>query len=469
LGDIAAPAVRGLALLPVPSLLCGVFASSCVLMLPAGGHWHGAPRALWRGDWVELRVARRLLLSRQSGVLSLVTGISIVGVALGVWLVIVAMGILSGFEQDLVQKIVGANAHLVIAPVRGEPLEQAPDLARKLMADPEVRHAAAVVEAEVAVAGQSQYAAATLFGIEPDEASEVLDVLHTLVTGKLTALNDPCAPLCPVIIGIELARSLGVSVGDPIRLISAVHETLTPIGPAPKSLGLVVGGVFASKMYDYDSRYIFMGLAAAQKFTAMAPGTATAIELKVRHPESMDGVIARAQAQATAHQQQILAHDAPALQALSWTARNQTLFAALALERVVAAIVLAFIILVASFSIVNTLTMSILERRHEIAMLKTMGASPSHILRIFVAQGVLIGTLGLGMGVALGVGTLFTLAHVPLGIPYEVYYLETLPVRMGVLDIAATALLGWLIVWNFAVFPSLRGAALRPVEGLRDG
>jgi lipoprotein-releasing system permease protein len=183
----------------------------------------------------------------------------------------------------------------------------------------------------------------------------------------------------------------------------------------------------------------------------------------------MDGVIPRAQAQATAHQQQILAHDAPALQALSWTARNQTLFAALALERVVAAIVLAFIILVASFSIVNTLTMSILERRHEIAMLKTMGASPSHILRIFVAQGVLIGTLGLGMGVALGVGTLFTLAHVPLGIPYEVYYLETLPVRMGVLDIAATALLGWLIVWNFAVFPSLRGAALRPVEGLRDG
>lgn len=325
-----------------------------------------------------------------------------------------------------------------------------------------------MVEAEVAVAGKSQYAAGTLFGIDVVRAPDVLSVLHSMVAGELTALQAPCTPLCPVVLGIELARALGVGVGDPIRLISAVDEVLTPLGPAPKSLGLRVGGVFASKMYDYDSRYLFMDLAAARKFTQMPGDSATAIQVRVQDPEAMDGVQNRSR-KACAEHVQAQGGLGTDVQALSWTARNQTLFSALALERVVAGVVLTFIILVASFSIVNTLTMSILERRHEIAILKTMGAQNGTILRIFLAQGVLIGSLGLGMGVALGVGTLTLLGRIPLGIPYEVYYLESLPVRISAADIAMVAAAAWGIVWNFAVFPSLAGAALRPVEGLRDG
>lgn len=465
-GLTAAP-LRALLIAPAALALCAYFGASVGYLLRGGG----------RVDvnlGYESMVGRRFLLSKASQVLSTVTAISVIGVSLGVWLVIVALAILGGFERDLQKKIIGANAHVVVQATDGAPFAPEPGLLETIQGVPGVVAAAPFVQGEVGVAsGSNHTAAGLLIGVVPERSPEALLVLRELVRGSLDRLAEaPPAPAARVesefqapaaipgiVIGVEMAKALAVGLGDKIRVLSPLLEVLTPVGVAPKSLGFEVVGIFSSKMYEYDARLAFVSLGAARRFFELDDDGISGVHVRTDDPESSDLVGARIVARLGQQR----------FEALDWKKRNQTLFAALKLERVVAFIVLVFIILVASFSIVNTLTMSVIEKRKEIAILKTMGAQDIGVMKVFLVQGLLVGAFGTLIGAAVAIATVAALTHFGFWIPGDVYYIDSLPVHLEAADVVLVVVAALLIVWNFSVFPALRGSQLEPVEGLRDG
>jgi lipoprotein-releasing system permease protein len=492
----ASPAFRALIAAPAALLLSGYFGASLGYLVgrSAGGDLRIGYEGL---------IARRYLLSKASPVLSTVTTISVMGVALGVALVIVSLAVLAGLAGDLESKIIGANAHVVVETKDGRPFVLSEAMAANIASTPGVVAANPIIEGEVAVSSSSNYLGALLFGIDPNVAPRVLSVLQPLAErppatghrspstgellvgpeemGSLVPLVEemsappaavggggaareegeefaPPAALAKIVIGAEMAKGLSIGVGDRIRVVSPMLETMTPVGPAPKSVAFEVAGVFTSKMYDFDARYAFISLPAARRFLELDPQQVTGVQLATSNAELADDVA-----------RQVQSRLGSGFEAVDWKARNQTLFSALKLERVVAFVVLVFIILVASFAIVNTLTMSIIEKQKEIAILKTMGATDGGIMKLFLAQGLLVGTFGTLVGVTLGIGLVALLQRFGFSIPGDVYYIDSLPVRLEVSDLLLVVLAALLIIWDFAVFPALRGSRLSPVEGLRDG
>ncbi len=467
-GLTSAP-LRALLIAPAALAACTYFGASVGFLFLASG-----PSSMRLG--YEAMIGRRFLLSKSSQAVSIVTAISIIGVAVGVMAVIGALAVLSGFEGDLRTKIIGANAHASIEAADGRPLQLTPTLVDEIASTSGVVAASPYVQGEVAVAnpGANYTGTALMVGIDPFRAPSVLTVLGQVTRGSLDGLKAPLdagkpqdddgefappAKVPGIVIGVEMANSLQVKVGDKLRVLSPLLEVLTPIGVAPKSVSLQVVGVFSSKMYEYDAHLTFVAIDEARRFYELGANEATGIQILTADPEKSDiyGNAALENAKSAL---------AP-LTLVDWKVRNQTLFAALKLERVVAFIVLVFIILVASFSIVNTLTMSVIEKKKEIAILKTMGAHDAGIMKIFITQGLLVGGFGIAVGVALALGLVAILRK--LWLPNDVYYIDALPVHLEVSDVVLVALSALLIVWNFAVFPALRGSSLTPVEGLRDG
>ena len=470
---LASAPLRALMVLPPAMALCGYFGASVGYLLWGAG---GGDRHIG----YEFMIGRRFLLSKSSPVLSTVTTISVLGVTLGVWLVLVSLGVLAGFEDDLQRKIIGSNAHIVLHRPDQKPFALAPQVQEAAAHVAGVTDVAPFVEGEVALKSSSNYGVAMVFGVDARVSARVLSALDQLVEGSLDALEveqadfeapptragaDANAEFLPptrlpnIVIGREMAKTLNVEVGDRIRAISPVLEVLTPMGPAPKSAGFRVAAIFSTKMYEYDSRYVYMTLPAARRFFELQPGFVSGLHLRCESPDHTERVSQRLR-----QVDVIQEFDVP-----DWRQRNQTLFSALKLEKVVAFVVLVFIILVASFSIVNTLTMSVIEKRREIAILKTMGARDVGIMKVFVVQGLLVGTFGTLCGALLGVGTMKSLEHFGFWIPVEVYYIDSLPVKLDMADVALVLLAALLIVWDFAVFPALQASELEPVEGLRDG
>lgn len=469
-GGLAAAPIRALLVAPAALGLCCYFGASLGYLL-----WGAGAMDLQLG--YEALVGRRFLLSKASPVLSTVTTISVVGVSLGVWLVLVSLGILAGFENDLQRKIIGANAHLVLQHHDIKPFVPAGDLTRVAQSTPGVVASSPFLSGEVAIASYSTYQGALLFGIDPQRSPTVLSVLEQLTEGSLAPLVDEMAgvarpqepaadaaefsapaPLAGIVMGVEMAKGLNVKVGDRVRMVSPLQEVLTPLGPAPKSIGFRVAGIFTTKMYEYDARYVYISLPAARRFLELGDDEVTGLQLRCSAPE-LTGSVGQA----------LVKRLGDPFSALDWQQRNQTLFSALKLEKVVAFVVLVFIILVASFSIVNTLTMSVIEKRQAIAILKTMGARDVGIMKLFLVQGLLVGTFGMLIGTVAGVSTMKALEHFGFWIPGDVYYIDSLPVKLEAADVVLVVLAALLIVWDFAVFPALRGSQLEPVEGLRDG
>lgn len=465
-GGLASAPFRALLVAPAALPIAGYFGASLGYLAGPGG------RLLQPG--YETMIARRFLLSKASPVISTVTTLSMIGVALGVWLVTMSLGVLGGFENDLKQKIIGATAHVVVQTPSAKPFVLEAGQAEALERTPGVTGVSPMVEGVVAITSASNYMAAFVFGISPDAATPVLGVLNKLTAGSLAPVAEelarpaarartegedfPPPPALPhAVIGVELAKSLNVSVGDDVRLVSPLLETMSPVGPLPKSAGFRVAAVFDSKMYEYDAHYVFVSLPAARRFFELGEGEVTAVQVAVSDPD-------RAEDYAGA----IVERLGGGFEALDWKRRNATLFSALKLERVVAFVVLVPIILVASFAIINTLTMSVVEKKKEIAILKTMGAHDGGILKLFLSQGLIVGSFGTVLGAVTGVAFVAALASFGFTIPGDVYYIDSLPVHLEWLDVAVVVLAALLIVWDCSVFPALRGARLSPVEGLRD-
>jgi lipoprotein-releasing system permease protein len=407
----------------------------------------------------------------------LMTLISIGGVAIGVWALTVVLSVMSGFEADLKQKILGHNAHGMVLTYGQDAFDRWQGAREKVLGVPGVTGATPFLYNEVMLSAGQNLTGAILKGIDVGTVGTVTELPRKVEDGDLAWLTAPeriprpagpegLAPRPPdpgrtertlpgIVVGRELARSLRVFVGDQVSVVSPFGD-LGPAGPQPKSRPFRVAAVFHSGMYEYDSKFAYLDLAEAQRFFGTGD-TVTGLELKVADVDAARAIMGRV----------VFALGGWPYRAKDWGELNRSLFSALQMEKVVMAVILGFIVLVASFIIVATLIMLVLEKTREIAVLKSMGAGVPSVMKIFVAEGVIIGAVGTAFGLILGYGTCLLIDRVGIPLDPEVYYISNLPVLIEPAQFALAALGALLLSYLATIFPATKAARLRPVDGLR--
>ncbi|TMA34199.1 MAG: ABC transporter permease [Deltaproteobacteria bacterium] len=363
----------------------------------------------------ELFVGLRYLRARRRGAfLSLISAISLLGVTIGVATLNIVLAVMTGFEQDLRDKILGFNPHIVVVSYSG-PIEGN----------------GGIVERVRAVDGVHRVT------LPPEEGGGTVELSGLLV-------------------GRELARQIGVAPGDVVSVVSPLG-TRGPTGMVPRVKRFVVAGLFDSGLYDYDTTLTYMAVPDAQRFFDLREGV-TGIEVRVRDIYAARGV-ARAIETALG---------GFPYRARDWMEVNRNLFSALKLEKVVYGIVLCLIVVVAAFNILASLTMVVKEKRRDIAILKSMGGSNASIGRIFILNGAVIGVAGTLLGNLLGLGGCWLLAHYRfVELPKDVFLVTTLPVRMDPINFLVVATVSVGICVIAALSPARRAASLVPVEVIR--
>jgi len=415
----------------------------------------------------ELFVGLRYLRSRRAAFLSLISLISLLGVTIGVATLDIVLAVMTGFEQDLRDKILGFNPHVVVVSYGG-PVPDDPALVAKIRGVPGVVAAAPLVYGQAMLSVGRSASGIVVRGIDPAQAGAVVDIESHLESGSLAALGaaHPVTlgpdegggrvELPGLLVGDELAKQLGVGPGDVVSVISPLG-TPGPTGLVPRIKRFVVAGVFNSGMYDYDTTLAYMALPDAQRFFDLKSGL-TGVEVRV-------GDVYGAREVARAIEAALGGFP---YRARDWMEVNRNLFSALKLEKVVYGIVLCLIVVVAAFNILATLTMVVKEKRRDIAILKSMGGSDASIGRIFILNGAVIGVAGTILGNLLGLAGCWVLAHYQfVELPKDVFLVTTLPVRMDPMNFLVVAAVSVGICIVAAVSPARRAASLVPVEVIR--
>jgi lipoprotein-releasing system permease protein len=453
-----------------PRTLGGLFAMVVTGVLPGllvllGG-------SLWR-DAAERRAERRGELSTRTRMPAtlLMTLISIGGVAIGVWALTVVLSVMSGFEADLKKKILGHTAHGMVLSYGANDFTEWRSARGRVLAVRGVSGATPFLYNEVMLSVGDNLTGAVLKGIDPETVGTVTELPASVEEGKLAWLSDPSAippagprgepvrdgrPLPGIVIGRELSRALRVGVGDEVNVVSPFGD-LGPGGPQPKSRPFRVAAVFYSGMYEYDSKFAYADLAAAQRFFGTGDAV-TGLEVRLQDADASRAVMSRV----------LFDLGGFPYRAKDWSELNRSLFSALQTEKVVMAVILGFIVLVASFIIVATLIMLVLEKRREIAVLKSMGAGVPSVMKIFVAEGVVIGAIGTAFGLLLGFGTCLLIDRVGIPLDPEVYYIANLPVLVDPAQFALVALAALAISYLATIYPATKASRLQPVDGLRS-
>ena len=400
---------------------------------------------------------RYLRAKRRNRTISFNTLISIIGVTIGVAALIATLGIMTGFKEDLQAKILGTNSHIIVTTRTGESIKDYATLTDKVAAVPEVVAATPFIFKQVLLTSESGSHGVVLRGIDVRREPTVTEIAKTLRAGRLEELDQPPgAPplLLPgIIIGKELALRLGVFMGDRLNVVSPVGP-LSALGMLPKVRSYRVVGVFESGMYEYDSSLVYVSIKQAQEFFNMGDAV-TGIEVKVADIFAADRI-----AQAIEH-----AIGFP-YWARDWMKLNKNLFSALKLEKFMMFILLVLVVIVASFNIVSTLTMIVVEKHREIAILKAMGATGQAVTRIFMLNGLVIGIVGTVIGIPLGysfcwaIQTFYTL-------PGDVYYLSRIPVNIKIVDVVTVAVSAITITFLATIHPCRQAARLDPAEAIR--
>ncbi|HET8539278.1 MAG TPA: ABC transporter permease [Anaeromyxobacter sp.] len=432
-------------------------------------------------DAKERRAYRRgeLYARRRMPATLLMTLISIGGVALGVWALTVVLSVMSGFEADLKRKILGHNAHGMVLTYGQNEFDDWRGIREQVLGVKGVAGATPFLYNEVMLSAGQNLTGAILKGIDVETVGSVTDLPRNVEDGELGWLPKPdriphgarlpedeapragappagARPLPGLVLGRELARSLRVFVGDQVNVVSPFGD-LGPAGPQPKARPFRVAAIFYSGMYEYDSKFAYMDLAEAQRFFGTGD-TVTGLELKVQDVDAARAVMGRV----------VFALGGWPFRAKDWGELNRSLFSALQMEKVVMAVILGFIVLVASFIIIATLIMLVLEKTREIAVLKSMGAGVPSVMKIFVAEGVIIGAVGTAFGLILGYGSCLLIDRVGIPLDPEVYYISNLPVLIEPAQFALVTLAALALSYLATIYPATKAARLRPVDGLRS-
>ncbi|WP_113338789.1 lipoprotein-releasing ABC transporter permease subunit [Rhizobium cremeum] len=408
----------------------------------------------------ERMVAWRYLRARRKeAFISVIAGFSFVGIMLGVATLIIVMAVMNGFRTELISRILGINGHMIVQPVDG-PLENYADLAQKFSAIPGVTMALPLVEGQTLASGRAGAGTGALVrGIRPDDLTKLSEVSGNIRQGDLVGF----AAGQGVLIGSRMASELGVGAGDTITLVSPEGD-VTPLGVNPRVKSYPISGVFEIGMSEYDSSIIYMPLEESQLYFN-AEGIVQSIELFVSDPDAIDELRPKIEEAAG---RQIFITD--------WRQRNQTFFSALQVERNVMFMILTLIVLVAALNIISGLIMLVKDKSSDIAILRTMGATSSAVMRIFFMTGAAIGTAGTFAGVLLGVLVCLNIESIRQFFSWvsgtvlfdpELYFLSQLPADMNVGETVSVVVMALSLSFLATIFPAWRASRLDPVQALR--
>lgn len=391
----------------------------------------------------ELFISWRYLATRRKEkFISLISVISILGIAIGVAALIIVIGVMTGFDRDLRDKIVGNYAHITIAGYKGIDNAEYEGLKNKIAAEPHVTGVSPYVQGQILVKEAGKFFALGIKGINPATEPQVTKVKEYLTHGSLDNLDRNS-----VVIGSQLAAYLGVGLGADLAATS----------PAGKQYSLKIAGIFNSGMYDYDMNLIFTHLATAQEILGLGTQI-TAIAVKLDNLYLADKV------------KEEMGKSLGFNYALkTWMEMNRNFFAALKLEKFAMFIILALIILVASLNIASTMIIMVVEKTKDIGILRAIGLSGAGIGRIFTYQGLIIGALGTFFGASLGISLCGLLKKYQfIKLPQDIYYIDRLPVAIEVWpDVVFIVASAMAITLVSVVYPASRAAGFKPAEALR--
>jgi lipoprotein-releasing system permease protein len=417
---------------------------------------------------VEWFIAVRYLLAkRRQTFISIITGICVLGIAAGVWLIITVLSVMNGFERTWRDEIIGNRAHFTVHSNLG-PFADYTAVLDTVLALPDVVAASPYLDAEGMVrAPHGAITAVRLRGVDPSRVGEVTDLREDLVEGSLEALEPgtTAAGTDPgIVIGSQLATAFGIAMGDPLLMISPFGGPQTPLGPAPRLKRFRVVGIFTSSFFQYDEMFTYVNLPAARDFRRVG--------------DVVDGIEARTvdfyrSGRVADSVQQALGYP---FYTRDWKEFFPAFFQALKSERVMMFVLLTMIMVVAAFAIVSTLVMMIMEKSSDIAILKAMGARDDAIERIFAIEGTLIGLVGTALGVVAGISVTAQIEWVQRQIeavtgidtlPASVYQFSTLPAELDPGQIAIAVAIAMVLSLGATLLPSRQGSRLDPVEALR--
>jgi lipoprotein-releasing system permease protein len=439
----------------------------------------------------EFFVATRYLRAkRRQAVIGVITGISIAGVAAGVASLIVALSINNGFRQDLQDRLLGSTSHVNLLRIESDGIKDWRPLMERLSKQPHVVATAPAVYEQVLISRGARARGAVLKGMIPAYERKVSDLLKSVSIGSADALgetpaaradgpaSDPVpgptieasnvepqnsmravenrlAAMAPIILGKDMAENLGATVGS-VVLVTSPQGELTPFGMVPKYNRFRVAGIFNSGFYDYDSTWAFARLSDTQRLFGIGDQVSV-IEFK------LDDIY-----QAGQVSQQLEKAAGRGFMATNWMEQNKAIFRALRLERLVTFITIGLIVFVAALNILIALTMMVMEKTRDIAVLMSMGTRKSQVRRVFIAQGVLIGLIGTAIGLILGYFLSWAGGHYHfLSLSPEVYSIDYVPFVPRALDGVLVAAIAVGISFIATVYPSWAAARILPAEALR--
>jgi lipoprotein-releasing system permease protein len=404
----------------------------------------------------EIFVSLRYLKTKKRyGTISLNTFISIAGVVIGVATSIITMAVMTGFQDYFRDRILSALPHIVVMEMSGNGVKNDRALQEKIEKVPQVMAATPFIYGQSMVATKERMQGVVVRGIDPGTEATVTDLAKNMIAGTLQDLDQAGQKLPGIIIGEDLARKLGVSIGDAITMVNPLGEE-TPLGMVPKMKKFTVTGLFDAGMYDYNTGFVYISLTDAQKFFDM-PGRVSGVQVRVDRIYDADRIATRIQK----------AVGFP-FYTRNWMEMNKNFFSALLLEKIGMSLILVVIIIVASFNIIGTLTMIVMEKNREIAILKSMGSSAQSIVKIFMFAGLAIGCVGTVIGVVIGYGAVVILTKTDIiSLPKDVYQVSHLPLTASGLDILLVTLTALGISFLATLYPSWQAARQDPVEVLR--
>ncbi|MBX3279884.1 MAG: ABC transporter permease [Acidobacteria bacterium] len=407
----------------------------------------------------ELFIALRYLRARRrQTTVSVLTVIAVAGIALGVAALIVAQAAATGFRREVQEKILAGTAHLNLLRRDDTGIEDYRALRDRVAGVPGVRAAAATSYESALLTFGGRQEPVILKGVDTEAPREANEIFSTIVEGDAANLGVETeeAP-GGIIVGRELARALGLRIGDTATVVSA-HSRLTPAGvqPRPRYTRFKVTGIFASGLYEYDAKWSYIALGAWQSLRGEGDA-AGLIQMKVDDIYAVEEVAARVREAAGAE-----------YATSSWQELNRPLFAALQLQQRVVVIFFALLIAMAALNIVTTLTMTVIEKNRDIAILRAQGATPRSIGRIFRFQGLIVGAMGAGLGLMTGLIACWTANRYGLvSIPAEIYSVSAIRLDIAWADCLGVAALAVLVSFAATIYPARTASRLTPVEGLR--
>ncbi|MDO8663013.1 MAG: ABC transporter permease [Candidatus Omnitrophota bacterium] len=385
---------------------------------------------------------RYLTTKRKEKFISLISVISILGIAIGVMALIIVIAVMSGFDKDLHDKIVGNYSHINLTSFKAIESGEYADILKNISANAHVKGASPYIQGQVLIKEGNRYFAVGLRGIDPATENKVTKVKEYIRQGNIDDLKENA-----IIIGKELAGYMGLELNSTLNLYS-------PLG---KPYALKIVGIFNSGMYDYDLNLVFTNLKSAQDIFGL-PNQLTAVAIKLDNPDLAPQV-----------REDLYSRLGFNYNLKTWMEANQNFFAALKLEKLTMFIILTLIILVASFNIISTLIVMVVEKTKDIGVLRALGMSAQGIKKIFTYQGLIIGTLGTGLGGLAGITLCFLLKKYQfIKLPQDIYYIDRLPVSIQLWpDMVLIILSALVIILVATIYPATRASKLKPVEALR--